>query len=387
MSRTPRFHETGRGSFFGDIAYERVLERHRNHFLVLLERLFDWEAKTKDMIALYKGKGLPGRAPYPPVVMFKMLFISYLYNVSERAMEEMADVNLLVKWFVGLAIDDPAPDHSTLTAFKRRLLGGNNWLVLQGVFEGMIRDSLEQGLEFGDLQVLDSVHTQANVNNAKDRERQGGGGQSRDPEARVINKGKRQVVEANGETSAQVIRYRGYKSNVSVNAKTGIVTAVVATPGNSADNKAFPAVRERDRSLKLPTRGYAGDKAFDDTDIYARLEEEGLLSFITLKSQRTSKKDPNKERWEKRIADPEYQAAVKQRYRVEQPFGIAKRWHGFEHCRYLGLARYRLQALLTFMVVNAKRMIKLLTGITFRAQAAGRRAERVTPVLSATSRA
>jgi len=387
MSRTPRFHETGRGSFFGDIAYERVLERHRNHFLVLLERLFDWEAKTKDMIALYKGKGLLGRAPYPPVVMFKMLFISYLYNVSERAMEEMADVNLLVKWFVGLAIDDPAPDHSTLTAFKRRLLGGNNWLVLQGVFEGMIRDSLEQGLEFGDLQVLDSVHTQANVNNAKDRERQGGGGQSRDPEARVINKGKRQVVEANGETSAQVIRYRGYKSNVSVNAKTGIVTAVVATPGNSADNKAFPAVRERDRSLKLPTRGYAGDKAFDDTDIYARLEEEGLLSFITLKSQRTSKKDPNKERWEKRIADPEYQAAVKQRYRVEQPFGIAKRWHGFEHCRYLGLARYRLQALLTFMVVNAKRMIKLLTGITFRAQAAGRRAERVTPVLSATSRA
>ena len=387
MSRTPRFHETGRGSFFGDIAYERVLERHRNHFLVLLERLFDWEAKTKDMIALYKGKGLLGRAPYPPVVMFKMLFISYLYNVSERAMEEMADVNLLVKWFVGLAIDDPAPDHSTLTAFKRRLLRGNNWLVLQGVIEGMIRDSLEQGLEFGDLQVLDSVHTQANVNNAKDRERQGGGGQSRDPEARVINKGKRQVVEANGETSAQVIRYRGYKSNVSVNAKTGIVTAVVATPGNSADNKAFPAVRERDRSLKLPTRGYAGDKAFDDTDIYARLEEEGLLSFITLKSQRTSKKDPNKERWEKRIADPEYQAAVKQRYRVEQPFGIAKRWHGFEHCRYLGLARYRLQALLTFMVVNAKRMIKLLTGITFRAQAAGRRAERVTPVLSATSRA
>ena len=387
MSRTPRFHETGRGSFFGDIAYERVLERHRNHFLVLLERLFDWEAKTKDMIALYKGKGLLGRAPYPPVVMFKMLFISYLYDVSERAMEEMADVNLLVKWFVGLAIDDPAPDHSTLTAFKRRLLGGNNWLALQGVFEGMIRDSLEQGLEFGDLQVLDSVHTQANVNNAKDRERQGGGGQSRDPEARVINKGKRQVVEANGETSAQVIRYRGYKSNVSVNAKTGIVTAVVATPGNSADNKAFPAVRERDRSLKLPTRGYAGDKAFDDTDIYARLEEEGLLSFISLKSQRTSKKDPNKERWEKRIADPEYQAAVKQRYRVEQPFGIAKRWHGFEHCRYLGLARYRLQALLTFMVVNAKRMIKLLTGITFRAQAAGRRAERVTPVLSATSRA
>ena len=85
------------------------------------------------------------------------------------------------------------------------------------------------------------------------------------------------------------------------------------------------------------------------------------------------------------LADPTYQQRVKQRFRVEQPFGIAKHDHGFERCRYLGLARYRIQSFLTFMVVNAKRMVKLLTGITFRPQAKGRRAERVTPVLAATS--
>lgn len=84
-------------------------------------------------------------------------------------------------------------------------------------------------------------------------------------------------------------------------------------------------------------------------------------------------------------ADATYQARRKQRFRVEQPFGMAKRGHGFEHCRYLGLARYRIQSLLTFMVVNAKRIIKLLTGVTFRPQAKGRRAEHVTPVLAATS--
>lgn len=76
---------------------------------------------------------------------------------------------------------------------------------------------------------------------------------------------------------------------------------------------------------------------------------------------------------------------MKQRYRVEQPYGIAKQGHGFERCRYLGLARYRLQAFFTFTVVNAKRMTKLLTGVTFRPQAKGRRAEHLIPVLTATS--
>jgi hypothetical protein len=37
------------------------------------------------------------------------------------------------------------------------------------------------------------------------------------------------------------------------------------------------------------------------------------------------------------------------------------------------------------MVLNAKRIIKLLTGVTFRPQAKGRRAERVTPVLPETA--
>lgn len=101
MVKAPRYHDTGRGSFFGDYAYQRLLERHAGHFLIALQRLFDWEAQSQGLIRLYKGQGLVGRPPYPPVLIFKMLFLSYLYNVSERAMEELADLNLLVKWFLG----------------------------------------------------------------------------------------------------------------------------------------------------------------------------------------------------------------------------------------------------------------------------------------------
>jgi transposase, IS5 family len=382
MRSTPRFHETGQNSFLGDFAYERLLQRHRHHFLVLLHKLFDWEECSRKLLALYKGGGRIGRRPYPPVLIFKMLFLSYLYNVSERSMEEMADTNIIVKWFLGLAVDEPAPDHSTLTAFKRRILKSDNWQLLQELFDDMIRQSQEHGLQFGELQVLDSVHTQANVNNAKDRDRQDRGGPPRDPDARVVNKGKRRVMQPDGKATMHEVRYRGYKSHVSVNAETGVVTSLLPAQGNTADNKAFPHLLEHDLRLNLPTRAYGGDKAYDDTDIHQRLAHNDKQSAITLKHQRTTKKDANKERWLALSMDPTYQAWVKLRFRVEQPFGIAKQSHGFERCRYLGLSRYRIQSFFTFMVLNAKRMVKLLTGVTFRPQAKGRRAERITPVLA-----
>lgn len=55
-----RYHDTEQGAFLGDLAYERVLERHGKHFLVVLDRLFHWEAMSEEMIRLYKGRGEVG---------------------------------------------------------------------------------------------------------------------------------------------------------------------------------------------------------------------------------------------------------------------------------------------------------------------------------------
>ena len=97
MARRRRYKETGRGSFFGDLAYDGILERYREHFLVVLERLFDWEEMSEQIIRLYKRQGEVGRPPYAPVLVLKLLFLSYLYNVSERRIVELADLHLLIK--------------------------------------------------------------------------------------------------------------------------------------------------------------------------------------------------------------------------------------------------------------------------------------------------
>lgn len=43
-------------------------------------------------------------------------------NESEYLMEVVANDSLSIKWFLGLAVDEAAPDHSTLTKFKSRLI-------------------------------------------------------------------------------------------------------------------------------------------------------------------------------------------------------------------------------------------------------------------------
>ena len=378
MARSPHYRNTGLGSFWGSYLFERVVPQ--DHFIRALKQLFDWQELGGQLIRLYEGRGVVGRPPYDPVLMFKMLFLSYLYDLSARDTQRFVNEHIPARFFLDLALDQAAPDHSTMGLFKDRLLSQGNWHELERIFASLLQQARDHGLALGCIQLVDSVHTQADVNAEKDKARQERGQAPRDPEARVVHKGEREVVEPDGEKVKRDIRYRGYKTHVSMDAKTRIVTSVQPDWGDGADNKAFPALLEHDRSLALPTHTYGGDKAYDDTDLFERIEQLGLHVGIKLRRTRTTKKDPNKQRWLDLQATAHYQVATKLRARVEQPFGQAKDKHGFERCRYLGLLKYGLQSFLTFMVVSAKRMVKLLTGITFRQLAKGRHKEVFQPV-------
>ena len=192
-------------------------------------------------------------------------------------------------------------------------------------------------------------------------------------------------MEPDGKTVKKEVTCRGYKTHISMDAATRIVTSLLASWGNSADNKAFPELFAHDLSLGLPTHTYGGDKAHDDTDIYERIEEQVMHAGISWRKTRTQKQDPNRQRWIDLQQTVHCRVATKLRSRVEQPFGQAKQKHGFERCRYLGLAKYRIQALMTFMVVNAKRMAERLTGLTFWELAKGVHKEVYKPVCATPS--
>ena len=163
------------------------------HFLRQLKELIDWEKLTQDLADCYKGGAEYGPLPYHPAVPFKMLLLSYLYNLSERQTEEFANENLTARYFLGLVGHQSAPDHSTLTVFKQRIINKEGAKAFEGRFKRIVRLAKDKGIQFGRIQVVDATHSIADVDVGKDDEGRDGGAKPRDKEAAWGTKGCQRV--------------------------------------------------------------------------------------------------------------------------------------------------------------------------------------------------
>lgn len=362
-----RFKDLGTGSFFGALVYDRAVPE--DHFLRQLDRLVDWSVYSEKLLRLYKGGAEVGRPPYDPAVILKMLLLSYLYDLSERQTEVYVNDSLSAKCFLGLAVDEAAPDHSTLTAFKGRIVERGGEACLQELLVEIVWQAREQGVEFGSVQVVDSTHTAADVNTRKDEGRKKKGQGPRDRGARWGVKHTKRYRNEKGEVVTQRDYFHGFKMHTSMNAEAEMITSVVVTAGNGHDGKQFAQLVERDEALGLPIGTYAGDRGYDDGENHYLLERKGLHSAIRLNDSRTKKKDKNKGPWLRLLQSPEYQEGQEVRYKIERKYGEGKDNHGLRRCRYLGWTRYAIQAYLTAMVLNLKRMVRLLTGTPFKSRA------------------
>jgi len=204
-----------------------------NHFLRKLNEVINWNRFTGRLLSHYKGKGKIGQAPYNPITILKMLPLSYLWDVSERMMEVLANDSRSISFFLGLGADEKAPDHPTLTLFKNRLINNAGLKTYEELFDEIIRIAQEKGVEFGKLQIVGSVHLVADVNVGKDKQRQSEGKIPRDKDARWGAKGDKVVVGKDGKRHKETQYYYGYKDQVSLNADTGLVTSVI--PGRADD--------------------------------------------------------------------------------------------------------------------------------------------------------
>jgi len=359
-----RFVETGEHSFYGEYVYDQIVPT--DHFLRKLRALIDWERFTRKLIRLYKGEGVVGRPPFDPALVLKMELVAYLYNLSERQVEVYIDENLPAKYFVGLAVDQKAPDHSTLTVFRERLLKRGKLKVFEDMLEEIVQIALQGGVRFGSIQIVDSVHSVANVNTAKDKKRQNKGKGPHDPDARWGVKHKRKVKNEEGKEIEQTEYFFGYKAHVSLNAHSGFITSLEVTSGEAWDGHHFCSLVDHDLAQRLPVKIYTADKGYDDGGNHFYLEHRKLKSAIRLKDNRIEKKDDNKEVWIALRNTPHYQQGLKERYKIERKFGEGKQGHSLGRCRYIGRAKFAVQAFFIAIALNLKRIVRVLAHVGFK---------------------
>jgi transposase len=102
-----------------------------------------------------------GRPSVDPVVFFKLQLIAFFEGIrSERQLMETVNLNLSHRWFIGYDLDEPVPDHSSLSKIPERF----GLEVFQLFFEHIVELCIQAGLVWGDELYFDSTKVQANAN-------------------------------------------------------------------------------------------------------------------------------------------------------------------------------------------------------------------------------
>lgn len=90
----------------------------KSEVLEQLAGLVDWEGLRGVLEGAYKLGG-PGREPVDPVMLFKLLLLERLYNLSDGDAVWMARDSSSFRSFLGLGAGDRVPDDTTLVGGRR----------------------------------------------------------------------------------------------------------------------------------------------------------------------------------------------------------------------------------------------------------------------------
>jgi transposase len=101
-----------------------------------------------------------GRPSIDPVVFFKLQLILFFEGLrSERQLIATASLHLAHRWYLGYALDEPLPDHSSLTRIRTRL-GVDTF---QRFFEHVVELCQRAGLVWGKELFFDGTKVRANA--------------------------------------------------------------------------------------------------------------------------------------------------------------------------------------------------------------------------------
>lgn len=303
-------------------------QRARRDRLAEIDRLLDWGPFERLLSEIHTARR--GEASYPPLMMFKVLLLQRWYGLSDPAMEEALYDRLSFRRFVGLALEDDTPDHSTIFRFRDEIGRRDLMPLLLG--------ELTRQLDGGGVLLKQGTLIDATlVRSAARRPRMTEEKISPvDPDARFGTNNERHRFEF------------GYKLHVGVDAGTGLVRAVVTTPANVQELTQASGLVQGDEQAVYADRGY------DAAWFHAELARRGIADGILRRNR------PSHRLTEAEIA--RNHALSLRRRTVEKLFGTLKRSYHLARVPHFSLARNATALALACFAFNLRRWHAITTG-------------------------
>src|SRR5258708_10084970 len=129
----------------------------QDHFYRHLQRTLDLSFVREFVQQTYASKGRPS---IDPVVFFKLQLVMFFEGLrSERQLMRHAADRLSVRWYVGYDLEEPLPDHSSLTRIRERY----GVEVFRRFFDTIVEQCQQAGLVWGRELHFDGTKVAANT--------------------------------------------------------------------------------------------------------------------------------------------------------------------------------------------------------------------------------
>lgn len=129
----------------------------QDHFYRHLDRVLDLSFVRELVQDTYAARGRPS---IDPVIFFRLQLVMFFEDIrSERLLMRLVADKLSVRWFLGYDLNEPLPDHSSLTRIRTRY----GIAVFRRFFEAIVEQCQAAGLVWGKELYLDATKVQANA--------------------------------------------------------------------------------------------------------------------------------------------------------------------------------------------------------------------------------
>jgi transposase, IS5 family len=311
-----------------------------------LNEIIPWEIFRKQLKKCFakEPKGPGGRPAFDFLMMFKVLILQRLYNLSDYQMQYQLLDRLSFQRFIDLGLQSTIPDEKTIWLFRETLTRHG---VIEKLFQRFKALLESKGVIANTGSIIDAsfveVPRQRNTREENKEIKEG-----KVPADWKKNPAKESQKDTDARwTKKNEQTFYGYKDHVKVDKVSKIITAYTVTDASVHDSQAVEELVDKtDEHHEM----YA-DSAYVGARIEKVLEKRSIRNRIHEKGYR------NRPLTKRQIADNRKKSSV--RVRVEHVFGhITNSMKGF-NIRTIGIVRCSAMIGMINLTYNMVRFVQL----------------------------
>jgi len=239
---------------FADAILKDSMDKNRCLIRIMdIANSIDWNSIEAVLTGHYQvGTSKEGADAYPPLLLFKGLLLQKWFHIdSDPELESQINDRISFKKFLGLSVNDPSPDHSTFSRFRKRLTKN----TLDQINSVILRQFEQQGLNINEGVAIDARLVKSASRPVSNEKLEQLREKHDSPEGRLDKNGNPKKFSRDIESDWNAMKddpLFGLKEHASVDVNNGFILATTMTPASVNDTTYLPYCTVYSRHTQQP---------------------------------------------------------------------------------------------------------------------------------------